>query len=108
MIFPSNIQRQILSVLLVMAFMIPTGVQLAHTLDGHEHKVCKEASTHIHALEVECSIDKFQLSAFSFAFNPSELKTWELVSYTDATYYSSHYSNQYWNGIYQRGPPLTS
>lgn len=49
--------HKIISILTVALLLLPVGLQLAHTLEHHEHKVCdSEELQHIHKQELDCSI----------------------------------------------------
>jgi len=49
--------HKIISVFTVALLLLPVGLQLLHTLENHEHKVChSEDVQHIHKQELDCSI----------------------------------------------------
>lgn len=66
--------KAFLSLVLLGLLLLPTAVQFAHTLDAHEHFVCKEKSIHVHKKVTECKICDFHFFFFSYdVFNYSEL-----------------------------------
>ncbi|QAA80417.1 hypothetical protein EI546_01130 [Aequorivita sp. H23M31] len=59
------------------ALMFPIAIQTAHALDGHEHQVCNDFSTHLHKKQLDCSICDFHFS--SFDFKPQQLPEFSYV-----------------------------
>ena len=54
-----------------MALLFPAVSQLAHQLEGHEHVVCQDFSTHLHQSEFECPIQDFHLNSFDLGQQPA-------------------------------------
>lgn len=106
--FREQLFRKITSIAFVLALLMPTMVQFAHALEGHEHKVCNNFSTHIHKTKLNCAVCDFHFSTFNyspenlFAFNKIETfqKTEIEYFFTETTSSSFHYL--------LRGPPLFS
>ncbi len=67
MISAPSIHRSLASLLMVFALLWPSAIQLAHTLEGHDHPTCNEFKTHIHDEQLECSLCDFQVSVFDFS-----------------------------------------
>ena len=59
-----KLHNRIWSLLLTAALLFPAVSQLAHQLEGHEHVVCQDFSTHLHQSEFECPIQDFHLNSF--------------------------------------------
>ena len=51
---------------MAVVLLLPTGVRLAHSLQGHQHPACTEFKTHIHKKELDCSLCYYQISVFDF------------------------------------------
>lgn len=61
-----NILHKIISIFTVILLLLPIGVQLFHTLENHEHKVCNSKEVqHIHEKELDCSFCHLQLKESS-------------------------------------------
>lgn len=58
---------QLVSLLLLVALMFPSGVKIFHAIDDdHHHTVCTETATHIHVDAEHCEICHFQFVSFNF------------------------------------------
>lgn len=55
------------------ALLFPSGVQLAHALEGHEHEACYEITVHLHEEPVDCPIDHFHFSVYDCRFSTTEV-----------------------------------
>lgn len=66
MIFKKEISKLFFSVVFTLLLSLPMAVQLAHTLEDHEHKACNEIATHIHQEKLDCSICDFHFASFNF------------------------------------------
>lgn len=64
--FKKQIGKNIVTLLLFTALMLPTAVQFFHMLDGHKHIACTETTTHIHESVIKCKICSFQLDSFDY------------------------------------------
>lgn len=56
---------KVLSLVLILAVLLPTVVKLSHVFVHHKHEVCKNESngkTHFHELDVDCEFYKFKLT----------------------------------------------
>jgi len=49
-----------------LALLFPLAIQAGHALDGHEHQICYDFSSHIHKKSVDCSICDFHFSILDF------------------------------------------
>lgn len=66
MIITAKISKIIASIGLILALSSPSGIQLLHAFNKHEHRVCYDFQTHIHEQKIDCSIFNFHLSNFSY------------------------------------------
>lgn len=58
-----HIGFKIISMTLIMAILLPTGVKLAHHFNHDKHQVCEGYSeTHFHSIDLDCEFYKFKLS----------------------------------------------
>ncbi len=58
-----NVLNKIISVGIVIILLFPIGLQLFHTLENHEHKICDAKNVqHLHEQKIDCSIYHFQLN----------------------------------------------
>lgn len=52
-----------ISLILVIFLLVPSGVKLAHVFENHEHEVCIDNSTtHLHKIDIDCEFYKFNIS----------------------------------------------
>ncbi|CAM3436719.1 hypothetical protein ZORO111903_03015 [Zobellia roscoffensis] len=61
-----QIGRSIVIFLLAGALLFPMLVKFSHVFKAHEHEVCHEQTTHIHADVADCQICHFQLASFDY------------------------------------------
>lgn len=101
-----DIIHKIISIFTVVLLLLPIGVQLVHTLENHEHKVCNSKEVqHIHEKELDCSFCHLQLKKSSFlelySFDEIILKQIEstLLSVTKRK------TETYQKFTFSRGPP---
>jgi len=52
--------------MLVLALMLPSGIQFAHIFEGHEHISCNDHSVHLHKSVTQCEISHFHLANFNY------------------------------------------
>lgn len=58
-----HIAFRITTLVLVLAFLLPSAVKLSHVFEHHHHEVCNgEVTTHLHTSDVVCDFYKFKLS----------------------------------------------
>lgn len=51
-----NISHKIISIWTAVILLLPIGIQFVHTLENHEHIVCKSNEVqHLHEKEIDCS-----------------------------------------------------
>lgn len=105
MITRLNIQKRLLAVCLMLTIALPSFVQMAHHLEGHEHKECKIAKTHLHEQEVECSIDQFHFSSFDFQFFTFTSEISVFIEDVSNTITHFNLPSRDKAGIFLRGPP---
>ncbi|WNW02464.1 hypothetical protein RRF68_03290 [Tenacibaculum sp. HL-MS23] len=56
-----------IALLSLFVLLIPSVIQLAHTLENHEHAVCTSINDHhFHEKELDCSLLHYQLQVFSY------------------------------------------
>lgn len=58
--------KNIASLLLVLALLLPTAIQFAHAFEGHQHVTCTDNTTHLHQSITKCEICSFHLSSFNY------------------------------------------
>jgi len=51
----------------MLVLLLPSGMQLVHSFESHEHSSCSELKAHIHKKELDCSLCDFQHSTYSFS-----------------------------------------
>ncbi|WP_276168781.1 hypothetical protein [Zobellia alginiliquefaciens] len=61
-----QIGQNIVALLLMSALMLPMLVKFTHVFEAHEHEICHEQTTHIHADVADCQICHFQLVSFDY------------------------------------------
>jgi len=62
--------HKIFSIVTVVLLALPVGLQLVHTLENHEHKICDSKDLqHIHKQELNCNIYHVKLRTESFDLN---------------------------------------
>ncbi len=62
----NEIAKFISAIALAAALLLPSGVQLVHSFDGHRHLSCEDISTHIHETPLDCSICMFQNGTYAY------------------------------------------
>lgn len=91
-----------------LALLFPIAIQSIHALDGHEHLVCNDFTTHLHKKQLDCSICDFHFSIFDF--KPERLP--EFLSPVESFKSETEYQNSEITAdaphFYLRGPPLLS
>ncbi len=69
---------KVLSLILILAVLLPSAVKLSHVFAHHKHEVCKNDNndkTHFHELDVDCEFYKFKLTQqFFFKQKALELR----------------------------------
>jgi hypothetical protein len=101
--------KYIISLLLLLVFLLPTIVKLAHHhehANQHEHFVCNAGSgKHFHEFHEKCSICNFEFASFL-----SSAENIDLQKETPADRYCNHYNSHYSYSLSQysfllRAPP---
>ncbi len=97
---------KIITCVLVLTLLVPTGVKFSHIFTHHHHEICNgEPQTHLHNADLDCSFYKFKLST------PFTLPTSEFVfiaiennhqNYAEAYSFLSDYQQLHFS---LRGPP---
>lgn len=58
-----HITFKMATLILVLAFLLPSAIKFSHIFEHHQHEVCNgEITTHLHKSEVDCDFYKFKLS----------------------------------------------
>ncbi|MBT8274673.1 MAG: hypothetical protein KJO39_00880 [Bacteroidia bacterium] len=91
--------------MLVLALLFPAGVQMAHTLEGHDHPTCTEYNTHIHEKQLDCSLCDFQISVFDFNPDFSEYLVTSIENFKSEIGRVELNSSSHTGFISLRGPP---
>ena len=99
--------HKILSVFTAVILLLPVGLQLAHTLEHHEHTVCDSKELqHIHKQELDCSIYHVKLISESFDLE-SGFTFFIPVSHSDSPIFlANNCDYNLTNYKPTRGPPL--
>ena len=88
--------------------MFPIAIQTIHAMDGHEHPICNDLSTHLHKKQLDCSICDFHFNIFDF--KPQQLP--EFVGIAINSKYEIEYHKSEIPAdaahFFLRGPPLFS
>lgn len=100
--------KVIVAAIFSLALLLPIATQTFHALQGHQHEVCVDFSSHLHEKQLDCSICDFHHSNFDFKlYNYSELivfstfhKVESVVVLINSSTSTTHY--------YLRGPPHLS
>lgn len=79
-----------------------------HSFEHHKHSVCNENTLHFHKKEIDCDIDTFFLSTFTFSNDTPVLNKKtnfpKLENYSEKnTFYSNLKTSKF-----LRGPPVLS
>ena len=105
----NQLGKNIAALLLLLAILLPTAIQVSHMIEGHDDVACNDHSTHFHKSEKTCEICAFHLTSFSYniATYPDLLLVHISVkvntTYTSLQLYFSTLTN---NQL--RGPPVFS
>ncbi|GAB1308686.1 hypothetical protein KH5_13690 [Urechidicola sp. KH5] len=102
-------KKNMLSLVLFIALMTPSAVQLLHVFEGHEHMTCNETETHFCKTDLDCSICSFEAFSYNnavaftndYSLNLPILS--KIDSYTTVAISSYHHSNKQ-----LRAPPIYS
>ncbi|MDG1042009.1 MAG: hypothetical protein P8O96_04080 [Flavobacteriaceae bacterium] len=101
--------KNIAAVLLLLALVFPTAIQISHMVEGHDDVACNDHSTHFHKTEKTCEICVFHISSVSYdiAKYPDLLLTQISVKLsTDFTPLQFHYPTL--TNTQLRAPPIMS
>ncbi|MFC7357302.1 hypothetical protein ACFQO1_06360 [Jejudonia soesokkakensis] len=96
------------TLLLCSVLLLPSLAQFAHIFEGHDHKPCKELTTHLHEKKFECDIHFFHFSQLDFS-----IETYSITSISEATqqlvdFYTASDKNKLHYHTTSRGPPALS
>ena len=109
MYLKSQIGKNVGAILLLLAILLPTGIQVSHMIEGHDDVACNNHSTHFHKSEKTCEICAFQVTSFNYdiAKYPdlllAQISVNVSTTYTPLQLYFSTLTN---NQL--RGPPVFS
>jgi hypothetical protein len=76
--------------------------------EGHDHKPCKETSTHIHTKKIDCDIQLFHFSQADFSIQTYTNITIAETKQQLVDFYTSSDKNQLHYHTTSRGPPSLS
>ena len=96
------------TLLLCGALLFPSVVQFAHIFEGHDHKPCKELTTHLHEKKTECDIHFFHFSQADLALNRLTTIIISEANQQLVDFYTSSDKNKLHNHTTSRGPPTLS
>jgi hypothetical protein len=104
----TQLRLKLSAILLLTVLLMPSTLQLLHSFENHKHTACGEVTTHLHERTVDCSIDCFHFSAFTFKTLPffNQVIS-EAFSKNQIGYFSSEIIG-FQSHIFLRGPPPIS
>lgn len=102
----SKISGFIIAAIFSLALLLPTITQTVHALDGHQHEVCNDFSTHLHKKQLDCSICDFHFSIFDFKVPTLPEFIYPDGFYEPETVLVSTESSSATTHFFLRGPPL--
>jgi len=98
--------RVIISLILLVIFIIPTGIELLKSVNKHKHNSCTETSTHIHQEYDSCLLCDFNFSNYQLNLDSkSNLKPYVYLDKDQLNYFIS-FSSNIAEDNYLRGPPV--
>lgn len=106
--FKHNPIKIFIAAIFSLALLLPMATQAVHALDGHQHEVCYDLSSHLHKKQLDCSICDFHFTNFDFklqgfpdfiGFNTFN-KVESIALFPETSTFLSHF--------FLRGPPLFS
>jgi len=104
----SQLLVTITTLLLGMALLFPTAVQFSHVFEGHDHKPCKDLTTHLHEKKIDCSICHFQISSYTYQIQNFKTPFFSEIKITIIDFYTSSDKNKIHYSYALRGPPSYS
>lgn len=63
---PAHTMRFYIAWFLLLVFLLPSSLQFEHLFESHKHETCSDASVHVHAQDLDCSIASFHFTSFQF------------------------------------------
>lgn len=104
-----QVGRVIVALMLFVAIMLPTSVQLFHAFEGHEHIACTKKASHIHEFSSKCDICDFHLASFDYQFiNLPDLGSPEISTKQVTNFDSFHFYTLRFTNTQLRAPPANS
>lgn len=101
-----NILFKSVTLVLVLAFLLPSAVKFMHIFEQHQHEICLgESDSHFHTQDVDCEFYKFKLnSPFTIPKNTIVLLAFSNIESAIPTHYSflSEFQTLHFS---LRGPP---
>ncbi|QNJ98645.1 hypothetical protein [Constantimarinum furrinae] len=103
-----KINKLFITFFLIGILLFPSAVQVIHSVEGHEHNVCSDFSTHVHENKTDCELCHFHYAPFEYRFSAIT----EGVEIFTITALDSNY--QFLSGNFTapntplRGPPVLS
>lgn len=95
-----------LTLILVLAFLLPSAVKFLHIFEHHQHEVCYgESDAHFHTLDVDCEFYKFKINTpFTLPENLTALTVYPEINIFNTKEYCflSEYQRLHFT---RRGPP---
>lgn len=104
----TEINRILMTYLLIAALVLPAVVQFSHFLQGHQHKLCEEQIVHVHQDEVDCEICHFQQKTFSYSFTAYPDLSEPVTKQEVKSFYTSSFYNFNQTNARLRAPPALS
>ena len=95
-----------LTLIMVLAFLLPSAVKMMHVFERHQHEICYgESDAHLHTVDVDCEFYKFKInSPFTIPENVAALILYPEVSILTTKEYNflSEFQSFHFT---RRGPP---
>lgn len=107
--YKKKIGKNIVSLLLFGALMLPNAIRFFHMLDSHEYVVCHEKATHIHQYITKCEVCSFHLVTINYSiFKYPDLLVPKILVKRESNFTSVQYHSFKLTNTQLRAPPTFS
>ena len=101
-----NFIESICSWVLIVTFLVPTGIRLVELFDNHEHDFCSETSLHFHKKNDDCVTCDFSFSNFEFKFEDISIENKDLFLESNSIAQKVIFITSNISDFDSRGPPF--
>ncbi len=109
MYYKKQIGKNVITLLLFAALMLPTAIQFFDMFEDHEHIACTEKTTHIHKSIASCDVCDFHLVSFNYdVFKYPDLLLPNIPIKVDANFASLQFHSFKITNTQLRAPPVFS